>query len=120
MRDQILNRLWNDDEPLLFITKEQYLESLESWDIVTYGESFVALVKGPSFHFHSFAQGDRLPLRVIKNFLQNLINEHGHAETRTPHEYEKQHRFNRLLGFKECGRDEFDVIYRIERIRCQS
>lgn len=116
----IIDRLWEKDEPSLFITKEQYVKSLEGWGVVTAEHNrqtaFVALVKGPEFHFKSFGTGTALSLRMIRTFLGKIIAQHGYAQTRTPKEDARQHRFNRRIGFVAVGEDEFYVIYRIERI----
>lgn len=121
----IIDRLWEKDEPFIFVTKEQYAKNLEGWDIQTHvvdGELiFVALVKGPVFHFQSMGTGRPVTMKVFRNFLQPIIDTHGYAETHAPHEDERQRRFNLLVGFVEVGRDEFDAIFRIERFyRCQS
>lgn len=112
----ILDRLWAEAEPNFYGTKEDFTKKYDGWFIVTYNDSFVAFTRGPEFHFHSFKAGCSLPIKVINQFLQNLIDLNGFAQTRTPLEDERQHRFNRLIGFKEIGRDEFDVIYRLESI----
>ncbi len=117
----IVQRLWEKDEPLLFISKEQYVKSLEGWEIVAVpgagGEfAFVALVNGPEFHFQSFGTKAPLTRKTIHTFLARIIQQNGYAQTRTPKDDSRQHRFNRLLGFVVVGEDEYDVIYRIERI----
>lgn len=116
MNQAILDRLWKDAEPNFFGTREDFLKKWDGWFITTYNDSFIALVRGPEFHFHSFCCNSPMPMKIIRSFLQNLIDLNGFAQTRTPHEDERQHRFNKLIGFKEVGRDEFDVIYRIERV----
>ncbi len=121
----IIDRLWEKDEPLVFTTKDQYVKNLEGWDFTVHtvdGEpAFVALSCGPVFHFTSLGSHKSLPMKIIRSFLQQLIERYGYAETRTPANDERQHRFNKLLGFVETGRDEYNyVIYRIERLRCRS
>ncbi len=117
----IVQRLWEKDEPLLFISKEEYVKSLEGWEIVAVpgadGEfAFVALVNGPEFHFQSFGTKAPLTMKAIRGFLTKIIGQHGFAQTRTPKDDERQHRFNRLVGFVAVGEDEFDTIFRIQKV----
>lgn len=124
MNPAILDRLWKDAEPNFFGTREDFARQWDGWETVAVEDegqaTFVALVRGPQFHFHSFKSGQSLSLSRIKAFLQDLIDRHGHAETRTPIADGRQQRFNHRLGFVEAGRDEYDITYRIERIqKCQ-
>jgi len=112
--------LWEKAQEQLYISKEEYLTSLEGWDIVPHYVdkelAWVTLQKGPLFHFHSVGQTRALPARRLRAFLQSIIDAHGYAETRTPKDDERQHRFNRIYGFKVVGEDEFDTHFRIERL----
>lgn len=78
--------------------------------------AFVGGKKGPHFHFDSFGTKHRLPMSVIRPYLQQIIDEHGFALTKTPRDDERQHRFNRRFGFTPCGEDALDIHYRIERL----
>lgn len=113
--------LWEKAEPNIYLTREEYEERfLKGWDIKPVyvdGElAFVTTQKGPLFHFHSFGTKKPISLKMIRDFLQGIIDEHGFAETRTPHEDERQHRFNLRFGFQKVGADEFDTHFRIERL----
>lgn len=128
MNQAILARLWKDAEPNFFGTQGDFAMQWEGWETITVDEegqaAFVAMVKGPVFHFHSFSFGKSLSRSCITAFLQGIIDRHGYAETRTPLTDGRQQRFNHRLGFFEVGRDEYDVIYRIKSIgyrkaRCQ-
>jgi hypothetical protein len=114
------DRLWEKAEPVLYITKEEFLKSLEGSYIEPIeidGElAFATLQKGPLFHFHSFGTKRQISLKMIRAFLQKIIDQYGYAETRTPKDDERQHRFNTILGFKQVGEDEFDTHFRIERL----
>lgn len=120
MTTDIRDRLWEQAEPHLFIAKDEFLKNLDGWEIKPVevdGElAFATLVKGPAFHFQSFGTRHPISLRMIKEFLRTLIDQHGYATTKTPKEDTRQHRFNRLLGFQAVGEDEFDIHYRIEKI----
>lgn len=117
----VVEHLWNKAEPVFFITKEDFVQNLSKWITLIHHvdgvAAFISIVNGPEFHFESLETGHPLTRKMIKDFLKPIIEQHGYAITRTPMEDEKQQRFNLLLGFKEVGRDEYDVIYRIERIR---
>ena len=97
------------------------MSSLRVWDIkpveIDGLLAFITLQDGPKFHFHSLKSAKPLTRRLICQILQPIIDAHGFAETRTPHEDTRQQRFNELLGWEEVGRDDFDVIYRIKRVR---
>lgn len=112
--------LWEKAEPLLFISKEAFLEWLEGWTIEPVyieGElAFATLQKGPLFHFQSFDTKHPIKRKMIREFLGKIIAEHGYAETRTPIDDERQHHFNRLMGFEMVGEDAFDTHFRIERL----
>lgn len=120
MNQAVHDRLWAEAEPNFFGTRDDFAKQWEGWETVTVDEggqaAFVALVKGPIFHFHSFRTGQHLSLARIKAFLQSLIDRYGYAETRTPITDGRQQRFNRRIGFVETGRDEYDVIYKIKSV----
>lgn len=116
----VMERLWADAEPNFFGTRAAFEKQWEGWERVEAKDdeqiAFVAFVKGPLFHFHSFRTGKGLSSTRIKQFLQQIIDKHGYATTKTPLEDGRQQRFNRRIGFAEVGRDEYDVIYRIEAV----
>lgn len=117
----VIDRIWEQAEPLLFISKEEFVRNLDGWEIepveIDGTVAFATMTKGPAFHCHSFETGQAIPLHMLKAFVQKIIDQYGYATTKTPHEAEKQHRFNRIFGFKKVGEDEFDVHYRIDKIR---
>ena len=115
---ELLDVVWAKAEPHVYCSKEEFAANLEGWDVeFSQGNAFFALVRGPEFHFESTGKGVPLTLKTIRSFLQKIIDKEGYALTRTPHDDERQHRFNRLLGFEKIGQNEFDVVYRIERVR---
>lgn len=109
--------LWAKAEPTFFITREQFYASLAEWDVAIHDDAFVSITRGAEFHFESLETGRQLTRKMIVAFVQKIIDSHGYAITRTPHEDVKQQRFNLLFGFVEIERDAYDVIYRIERIK---
>lgn len=120
MDEAIRDRLWEKAEPSLYISKDEFLYWLDGWDIEPVeidGElAFVTLRKGPLFHFESFGTKRLISPKMIRAFLQKIIDEHGYAETRTPKGDKRQHRFNLAYGFQIVGEDELDTIFRIEKL----
>lgn len=121
MREQLLDRMWANAEPHVYIPKEQFIAALDSWriyDIVRDGK-LVAIVadNGPEFHFQSGGEGAPITRRIACDVVQKLIDAHGYAVTKTPHHMLQQQRFNEAFGFEVTGRDEYDVHYRITKIR---
>lgn len=114
------DRLWEAAEPALYIDKDEFLRWLQGWDIhpveIDGDLSFVTLQKGPLFHFLSLGSKRNISRKMIRAFLQKIIGEHGYAETRTPKDDERQHRFNRIFGFQVVGEDDLDTHFRIERL----
>jgi len=112
--------LWEQAEPYLFTTKDAFLKSLEGWTVTGHRSgdelAWITCVNGPEFHFATVGRTRILPLRIIREFLQGLIDQHGYCLTKTPHHDERQHRFNRRFGFVEIGRDAFDVHYRLNSL----
>lgn len=119
----VVDRLWEQLEPVAFITRGQFERGLRDWDIQTAefnGElAFAALVRGPEFHLASFDTGMRITREMIRAHLSPIMERHGFVTTRTPKEgADRQHKINRLLGFRETGEDEFFIHYRLETIPC--
>jgi hypothetical protein len=112
--------LWQHAKDDLYCTKADFITGLAGWEISSVeinGElAFIFAQRGAQFHFQSLTKGGRISMSMIREHLQPIIDEYGYAETRTPHEDKRQHRFNRLFGFEVVGRDDYDVHYRIERL----
>jgi len=112
---------WRKAEPKLFITRAQYFQQLEGWDIETveFGGAIgaITITKGPEMHFVTLDTGKPIPRRVVGAVLQKIIDRHGYSLTKTPKDDHRQHRFNRLIGYFPVGEDLYDIHYRIERPR---
>jgi hypothetical protein len=120
MNADVIDALWAQIEPIVFISRDQFVSGLEQWDIDPVhidGElAFVALTQGPEFHFTSFETGAQISRDMIRSRLHAIIERHGYVTTRTPIEgANRQHRFNRILGFHVTGTSEFFVDYRLDR-----
>lgn len=118
-RDEIIDLLWQHRPELLFITKEQFVSSLDGWDFdpreVDGKLAFIWMSKGPELHFA--AMGARLPMSkgMLRAVLQPIIDRHGHVMVKTPKHDERQQRFNRTIGFREVGEDHYDIHFRMDR-----
>lgn len=117
----IEDRLWEQLPDLIFVSKEDFLRNLEDWDIEPVeidGElAFALLTKGTEFHFQSFNTGHLIPMKIIREHIQELIDMHGYATTATPKDDVQQHRINMMFGCKVVSEDEYDRHYRIDRLR---
>jgi hypothetical protein len=116
----VVDRLWDQVEPTVFITREQFVAGLVGWDIeavlIDGRLAFAVLVKGPEFHFASFDSGTAISRAMIRQRLDPIIERHGFVVTRTPKEgADRQHRFNKAFGFRAIGEDEFFITYRMDR-----
>lgn len=113
--------LWKKAEPFLFIPKEEFLRNLEAWEVrpveVNGALGLIVASNGPEFHFQSMDTGAPFSMKVVRDVVQPIIDKHGYALTKTPKDDVRQHRFNRLIGFKVIGEDAFDIHYRIEKLR---
>lgn len=113
--------LWRKAEPRLFVTKEQYFQDLEGWQIeaIEYGGVIgaITITKGPEMHFVTLETGKPIPRRVVGAVLQKTIGKYGYSLTKTPKDDHRQHRFNKLIGYFRVGEDFYDILYRIEKPR---
>jgi hypothetical protein len=116
---EVIDRLWAQAEPIVFISRDQFVRGLEGWDIeavrIDGRLAFAALTNGPEFHFASFDTGAPVTMAMIRSRLDPIIERHGFVSTRTPKSgADRQHRFNRAFGFVATGEDEFFVHYRLD------
>jgi hypothetical protein len=117
---ELTDLLWEKAEPVLYCTKDEYLQTLAEWTIKPVhvdGElAWITVQKGPEFHFQSVGETRVMPLRMIREFLQGIIDQHGYALAKTPLLDVRQQRFNQRFGFVEVGRDALDIHFRIDRL----
>src|SRR5215207_5462171 len=128
MRQQCIDLLFA--ETPLFITREQFEQSLEGWtlDPVLRADGSIGIIfvsRGPEFHFAKFGADIQASREHLKKYPGALIAEHGYALTKTPKTAVRQQRFNERLGFYRVGEDDWDIHYRIDHLRmkespCQS
>ena len=118
-----MERLWDKVEPVVFISKDQFLIGLRDWsmDGVSVGGilAFITIQRGPEFHFHSLNTGLSPTRKQMCDFVGRIIEQYGYADTKTPRNDIRQHRFNKIFGFVKVGEDEYDIHYRIERLKCR-
>lgn len=115
----MIDALWAQIEPTTFMTRGQFERGLDGWTIEAVeidGElAFAALTHGPEFHFTSFGTGKPISMAMIRARLDPILARHGFVTTRTPKSERRQQRFNRLLGFKVTGSDEFFLHFRLDQ-----
>jgi hypothetical protein len=116
--ETLIDALWAQIEPFAYITREQFARGLDAWEVepveIDGRLAFATLVRGPEFHFTSFETGARVPVATIWARVEPIMARYGFVTTRTPKDEPRQHRFNKLLGFRPIGEDEFCVHYRLE------
>ena len=113
----IIDRLWERTEPFVFITRAQFDQTLVGWDIESHeidgGLHYVTLVKGPEFHFDILSEKRPFTMHRVRACLKPILKRYGYVTTRTPKRESRQQRFNKIVGFKRTGEDEFFVHYRM-------
>jgi hypothetical protein len=121
--DHVVRLLWQQIEPIVYITREQFERGLAEWDVTAIeveGKlAFVTLTQGPEFHYTSFDTGTPITLAMIRGWLEPILAKYGYATTRTPKSEPRQHRLNLRLGCTVCDEDEFFIHYRLEAPPCQ-
>lgn len=121
MTADVRELIWRQASEHLFVTREQYMADLDQWEIEPIevaGEiAFAIMVKGAAIHLASFRTGHKFPLHAFKDRVQDLLDRHGHVETRTPKGETRQRALNEVFGFAKTGEDDYDVHYRLDRIR---
>lgn len=114
----VIDALWAQIEPTAYITRDQFARGLDAWEVEPVevdGElAFAALTQGAEFHFTTFGTGRPISLAMIRARLEPILARHGFVTTRTPKGESRQHRFNKLIGFKAVGESEFFVNYRLD------
>lgn len=128
--EEIIERMWRDVEPNVFISRAEFVASLDGWTITPRAIDGViagaTLTNGAAFHFVSFGKRKRIPAALMAECLRPILAEHGHVLTRTPKDDARQSRFNRLIGFVAESSDEFWTYFKLEKLRlhgahpCQS
>lgn len=121
-REDLIDRLWVKAEPMFFATKDEFVRGLSDWDIYPVADASGAVVvivatNGPHMHFETTETGRPITRRIVHQVLDPLIEKFGYAVTKTPKTELRQRRFNELIGFVMVGEDEYDIHYRIERVR---
>ncbi len=129
-RAEILERIWRQEEPTVFLSRRDFMASLDGWDIIPQmidGElAGATITKGPEFHFISFGARKAVTRELAQACLQPILDKFGFVRTRTPREDTRQGRFNRLIGFDVEFSDEHYTYFRMARLRlhgrtaCQS
>lgn len=115
----IVDKLWAQIEPAVFITRGQFERGLEAWEIEPVeieGElAFAILRNGPEIHWAMF--GARVPLTMMRmrDWINPTLDRYGFATTRTLKEDMRQQRINKRMGCYITGQSEFFIHYRLDR-----
>jgi hypothetical protein len=116
---EVLDRLWAEVEPSVFITRAQWEQGLAEWDIqAIHAEdgrlAFVVLTRGPEIHYKSFGV-EPMSLAMLRRWGTPLLERYGHVVTRTSKDDLRQQRVNRRLGAVEVDSDEFFITFRWDK-----
>src|SRR5690348_9582190 len=112
----VIDALWAQAEPQVFITREEFERDLEGWTIepVEHGGELAGafVTRGPELHFSIFKP---LPvsIKLIRAHVDPIIDKYGFIQTRTPKDATRQHRFNERIGFERAGESEFFIHYKM-------
>lgn len=119
-RAELIEKIWSQTEPTVFISRREFFASLDDWDITPReidGEiAGATLNRGPEFHFITFGRRKVFPASLIADCLGPIIERHGFVRTRTPKDDVRQSRFNLLIGFDVESSDEYFTTFRMERL----
>ena len=120
MRGHLLEALWRQDEPHIYVNHDEYMSSFEGWDVQPYESDGklvgVTMVKGPEFHFSTFEKFN-ITRSDIRKCLTPILEKYGFVLTKTPHEAVRQQRFNKIIGFFPVGEDQFYIHFKLEHLR---
>lgn len=122
-REEILERVWAQLEPTVYITKADYLAGLEGWEVSGHkvdGTLVCAVFRsGPEIHFTTFGHPWTMTRADVRKYVKPLFDAYGCVKTKTPKDDTRQQRFNRLMGFEVENEDEFFIHYKLtRRTRC--
>lgn len=119
-RSEIIDAIWKETEHKVFISKCEFVATLDGWDLVTKeidGKVVGAtLTNGPEFHFITFGPKKPFTRAFMAECVQPIIDKYGFVRTKTPTDDTRQRRFNLLVGFKLETTDEYFTHYRMEKL----
>jgi len=120
-RQALIEIVWQSLSSNYYLSKETCINNLNSCLVALEnvgGKMAVTYVSnGPEFHFVKVSDKYVAKKSTLKRYPGSLIEKFGYAETCTPISDERQHRFNRAVGFYETHRSNSYVYYRIEKLR---
>lgn len=115
--------IWEQASQFLFMPKEQYLEELRTYEIEPVNRDGLllgaVLRKGPELHFVTFKAAP-IPRATVRQALAPQFERYGYVVTKTPKVDARQHRFNRVVGFRPVGEDAWNVHYELRREECRA
>jgi len=109
-----LDIFWNDAKSSVFCSKEDYEVAMRDVEFRTWGEDGAIAIVGNEVHAVGVRRG-WITRRAIREVFVPLLRERGILTTRVARSNARSCRFVERIGFKKCGEDQLDYIYRIER-----
>ena len=115
---ELMDRIWEVVGPTMYLSREHWESCWDGWTIEGHeldgALAYATLINGPEFHFVVLREHNRGTPGIIRSHLKPLLERYGHVVTRTPKNETRQLRFNRAVGFRETGEDEFFLHLRLE------
>lgn len=108
--------VWEHVKYIVFCTADEFRKQLDGWEFEQQTR-LIRLNNGPEFHCIPLSDSRTYGREDVRACVQPLIDRYGYATTRTPKQYVRQHRFNKMIGFVPYREDDHDIYYRIERLR---
>jgi hypothetical protein len=109
-----LDIFWNDAKQTIFCTQDEYVAAMRDVEFRTWGDDGAMAIVGNEVHVVGVRRG-WITRRAIREGFIPLLRERGVLTTRVARSNIKSCRFVERMGFKKCGEDQLDNIYRIER-----
>lgn len=118
---EIEDLIWAQASQHLFVTREQYMEQLRTFEIEPVERDGVLVVawlrKGPELHMFTPKSGRPITRKMLAEAFEPQFEKYGHVDVRTPKLDRRQRRINERVGFVAVGEDKYNIHYRLDRGR---
>lgn len=109
-----LEMFWNDAKPSIFCDKMEFERMMTGVTFYPWGDDGALALLGNEVHTVGIRRGWLTRLAIRQVFVP-LLRERGVLTTRIARNNSNGHRFVERIGFKKCGENKLDYLYRIER-----
>jgi len=109
-----IDLFWNDAKPSIFCSKEEFVRAMSGVEFLMWQEDGAMAVINNEVHVVGTRRG-WITRRAIRQVFVPLLRERGVLTTRVARNNVQSCRFVERMGFKKCGENQLDYIYRIER-----